>query len=238
MDICLIQTDPRMRRENIRSLGQIMQVTKADLYVLPELFITGFDYIAQHGPSHAEVIADGLTCQQIHGFLNGRSAAVVCGLLEQDGQHYYNIAAVLGNGTVERYRQKYPATSTKGRVLPILPGDFQTITVTLDTLLWKMGLMICNDYRMADEFFSEYKKRGVNAVVLIADSPTRSWLQEFPHHCQQYGLPAIVCNAAGEFKGGSCIINSAGQLVSLNTRHGQRDQLPDTAMAATSVLIL
>jgi predicted amidohydrolase len=226
-----------MRRENVKLLGQVMQSTQADLFVLPELFITGFDYIAQHGPAHAEVIPDGLTCQQIHGFLKGRSSAVVCGLLEQDGQHYYNVAAVFGDASVERYRQKYPATSTKGRVLPILPGDFHTVTVTLDIVLWKMGLMICNDYRMTDEFFAEYKRRGVNAVVLIADSPTRAWLQEFPHHCQQYGLPAIVCNAAGPNGGGSCVINSAGQFVSLNTHLGQRDQLPDTAMAATGALL-
>lgn len=143
---------------------------------------------------------------------------------------------MLGNGTVERYRQKYPATSTKGRVLPILPGDFQTITVTLDTVLWKMGLMICNDYRMADEFFATYKERKVNAVVLIADSPTRAWLQEFPHHCQQYGLPAIVCNAAGPSGGGSCVLNSAGQFIALNTPQGQLNQLPDTSMMAYGIL--
>jgi predicted amidohydrolase len=236
MNICLIQTYPEAKRKNIEHLGWVIKQLKADLYVLPELFITGFDYIAQHGPAHAETIPSGLTCQQIHGFLKGRSSAVVCGLLEQEGQHYYNVAAVFGNGGVGRYRQKYLATTFKGQVLPIQPGDLQTITVTLGTEQWKMGFMICNDYRMADEFFAEYKKRGVNAVVLIADSPTRAWLTEFPHYCQQYGLPAIVCNAAGPNGGGSCVINSLGEFMQLNTPLGQRNQLLDTPMAATGVL--
>jgi predicted amidohydrolase len=121
-------------------------------------------------------------------------------------------------------------------VLPILPGDFQTITVTLGTVLWKMGFLICNDYRMADQFFAEYKKRNVNAVVLIADSPTRAWLTEFPHHCQQYGLPAIVCNAAGPNGGGCCVINATGQFISLNTPQAQRDRLAEMSMAAIGVL--
>jgi predicted amidohydrolase len=239
MNICLIQTYPEGRRSNIEYLKWTMSQYQADLYVLPELFTTGFDYLAdpRHWPTDAEVIPDGLTCRQIHGFLKGRSSAVVCGLLEQVGQDYYNIAAVIGDGTIERYRQKYPATSNNGRVLPIEAGDYQTITVLLqDSLLFTMGFMICSECYMAAAFFEEYKRRGVNAVVLIADSSNRTWIKEFPHYCREYGLPAIVCNAAGPNGGESCIINAAGEFVPLWTPQGNRDSLTDNAVAALGVI--
>jgi predicted amidohydrolase len=239
MKICLIQTDPLGRRENVQLLGNIIRDVQADLYVAPELFITGFDYLAEpkNWPAHAEVIPDGLTCTAILGILKGRSAAAICGLLEKDGQDFYNAAAVIGSGTVEQYRQKYPATTTKGRVLPILPGDYRKISVCIaDDLPWSMGLMVCHDHYRADEFFAEYKQRKANAVVLIADSSTRVWLKDFPHYCRDYGLTAIVCNAAGPNGGGSCIINPAGEFIPLQIGLELRNYSDERVMAAVGTI--
>ena len=98
--------------------------------------------------------------------------------------------------------------------------------------------MICNDYYRADEFFEEYKRRDVDAVVLIADSSTRAWLQKFPILCRQYGLPAIVCNAAGPNANGgaSCVLNAAGEFVCLSTSQAEYDYLPEIALAAVAVI--
>lgn len=43
MNICLIQTDPSLGYKNLGVLSEILQTAKADIYVLPELFLTGFD---------------------------------------------------------------------------------------------------------------------------------------------------------------------------------------------------
>ena len=149
-----------------------------------------------------------------------------------------NVAAVIGDSTVERYRQKYPATTSRGRVLPIQAGtDYQKITLCLPgPSLWSMGFMICHEYYRAAEFFREYKSRNVNSVVLLADSSTRTWIKDFPQYCREYSLPAIVCNAAGPNGGGSCIINAAGAFVPLWTPHGWRDYLDDTPAVACGQL--
>jgi predicted amidohydrolase len=238
MNICLIQTDPRARQGNVQFLGQAIQNINADLFVLPELFTSGFDSLALNWPNTGEVIPNGPIFLQISGFLQSKSSTVVCGLLEQSGIDFYNIAAVIRHGSIQRYRQKYPATTTKGQVLRILPGDYQKIAVPSGASPWTMGLMICNDHYRADEFFDEYKKRKVNAVILIADSATRAWLQEFPTLCQQYGLTAIICNAAGPGGGGSCILNPAGECVPLRTLQSQVEYkyLPETAVAAIGLI--
>jgi len=237
MKICLVQTDPRTRRGNVQFLGDVIQNIDADLFVLPELFATGFDYLAQQMPGDSEILPGGPICRQIACFLQHRSSVVVCGLLEQSGRDFYNTAAVIGKGWVQRYRQKYPARTTRGQVLQILPGRHEKIVIPRAPP-WSMGLMICNDYYRADEFFDEYKKRNVDAVVLIADSSTRAWLQQFPNLCRQYGLPAIVCNAAGPNAngGGSCVLNAAGEFVGLRTSQAAYDYLPEIALAAVAVI--
>jgi len=240
MNICLIQTHPAGRRNNVRFLGWTINQINADLYVLPELFTTGFDYLAvpQQWPTDAEVIPEGLTSRQILGLVQGRPAGVVCGLLEQVGSEFYNVAAVIGYGTIERYRQRYPATTTKGRVLPIQAGaDYQKIMLCLPSPhLWTMGFMICHEYYRAEEFFREYKARNVSAVVLIADSSTRTWLKKFPDYCREYALPAIVCNAAGPNGGGSCIISATGNFVPLWTAQGWSDYLDESPIVGCGSL--
>jgi len=89
---------------------------------------------------------------------------------------------------------------------------------------------------MAAPFFEEYNGRGVNAVVLIADSSNRTWIKEFPDQCRQFGLTAIVCNAAGPNGGSSCIINSTGEFVPLWTPSGNRDYLADNPVIALAVI--
>lgn len=237
MKICLIQTDPRARQGNVQFLGNVIQNIDADLFVLPELFATGFDYLAQQMPGNPETLPDGPICRQINCFLQHRSSVVVCGLLEQLGDSLYNTAAVVGKGWIQCYRQKYPATTTQGQVLRILPGRFEKIVIPR-VPPWSMGLMICNDYYQADEFFEEYKRRNVDAVVLIADSSTRAWLQQFPMLCRQYRLPAIVCNAAGPNANGgaSCVLNAAGEFVCLSASQTEYDYLPEIALTAVAVI--
>lgn len=100
--------------------------------------------------------------------------------------------------------------------------------------------MVCNDYYRADEFFDEYKRRGVDAVVLIADSSEQGWRQQFPTLCRQYRVPAIICNAAGPGAngGGSCVFDAAGQLVRLRTPQSnvEYDFLPEIAIAGVTVI--
>jgi predicted amidohydrolase len=139
MKICLIQTDPQLRQENLRILSQVIQTTEADLYVLPELFTIGFDAAAQKRPQAAEQFPTGPTYQHILGLLLDRKSVVVCGMLEQYGSNFYNIAAVVGNGWADRYWQKNPASTTQGRVLPIGSGEYRKIPFSMQ---WSAGMMV------------------------------------------------------------------------------------------------
>jgi predicted amidohydrolase len=239
MRVCLIQTDPQFKQENLTSLGQVIHNANADLYVLPELFTIGFFPLASVWPAGAESFPKGPTCQLILRFLGEHSSAVICGILEQDDSCYYNIAAVISNAGPERYRQKCPATAAvwndhgSPRSLPLCPGDYKNVVLPCGR---NIGLMVCHDYFGVDAFFKEYKARGVDCVVLIADSSSKEWLRKFQKCCPEYGLPAIICNSAGSGKGNSCIINNQGGFVPLLNTDGQHDFFSELTMNAIGII--
>jgi predicted amidohydrolase len=235
MNICLIQTDPQSKRENLRVLGQVIRERSADLYVLPELFTIGFFPLVAHWPAGAEPFPKGPTCQQILRFLGKRPSTVICGMLEQEDPAFYNIAAVINSARLERYRQKCPVTAPvwKDRSLPLSSGDYNNVMLPCGH---RIGLMVCHDYYGADTFFEEYKKCGVDCVVLVADSNSKEWVQKFQKCCREYELSAIICNSGGSGKGNSCIIKQDGSFVTLATSSGECLSLPHDVLVGTGLI--
>jgi predicted amidohydrolase len=235
MNICLIQSNPELQLENVRSLGIIIQRIPAGLYVLPELFTTGMERLVKEWPIGAEEVPGGLICRKILGFVHDTEAVVVCGVLEHAGNDYHNTALALGHASVDRYHQKYPARSNSGRLLQIIPGDCKKIVLPA---LWSMGMMICADYFAAEDFFAEYSRDGCSCIIFLADSNSKKWMQTFPALCRKYKLPIIACNNAGTGKGGSCIFNGDGEFVTLRTPTGAEFKyLPeDVAFVAVGAL--
>ena len=97
-------------------------------------------------------------------------------------------------------------------------------------------MMVCSDHYRGSEFFAEYKKRRAQAVVLIADSSDRTWLERFPDYCREYGLTAMICNAAGTNGGGSCILSSAGEFLQLRTSNAEYKYLPDKPLVGFATI--
>lgn len=221
MDLCLIQCDPRLGRENIRILEDILQNVPADLYILPELFAVGFEKAATDWRNVAEPFLSGPTYQEISSVQRVRpTSSVIYGFPENENAHYFNAAAVIGEkGSVACYHQKNAALRGGGKIFPVEQGDFMAAYVGPMQYCYrcKVGLMICSDHYSAENFFKHYSDAKNDAIVLIADSLEKPWLTQFPHLCSKYKLPAIICNAAGnvgEGKGESCLIDSGGNIIS------------------------
>lgn len=221
MEICLIQCDPRLGRENIRILESILQDVPADLYILPELFAVGFEKAATDWRNVAEPLLSGPTYQAISSYRTVRpTSSVIYGFPENDNGHFFNTAAVIsGKGSVECYHQKNPALRAGGKIFPIDQGDFKAIYVGPMQYGYrcKVGLMICSDHYSAESFFKHYSDVKADAIVMIADSMEKTWITQFLELCVKYKLPVIICNAAGnvgEGKGESCVIDVKGNIVS------------------------
>ncbi len=221
MKPCLIQCDPELRTENIGLLRWAIENVEADLYVTPELFLTGFASLAanwEFWSQQAEATEHRVCAEVMQTVIKHRpQAAVVCGFLECCEGSFFNSATVIGSNWSGKYRQVHPATKNGKRVLPIARGRMNLVPLSpSDTgMVKRLGLMICNDYRAIEEFFARYRGWDADLVAVLADSVGPAWVDDVRRCCHKFELGSVVCNAAGVGKGRSCVINRFGEFEAL-----------------------
>ncbi|MFZ0932617.1 MAG: nitrilase-related carbon-nitrogen hydrolase [Syntrophobacteraceae bacterium] len=143
--IAVVQNDPVFgaKQHNVEQCLTMMRGVQADLYVLPELFATGYNFIDEKEARElAEPFPSGYTYQQIHKFASRERCFVVYGFGELANDSVYNSAAVVGHdGSSGLYRKVHLFDREK---LFFAPGDlgFQVF----ETALGRIGVMICFDW--------------------------------------------------------------------------------------------
>jgi len=117
--------------------------TRADLYVLPELFSTGYLFGSRKELSDlAEPVPSGPTTRRLVDFCRSEGCAVVAGVAERNGKKLYNTAILAGpKGLIGRYRKTHLFSQEK---LWFDPGNTGfKVWRYRDT---RIGLMICFDW--------------------------------------------------------------------------------------------
>lgn len=145
MRVAIVQTDPIFgaKEDNIQQALSMMDSVEADLYVLPELFASGYNFIDKEEVHRlAEPFRDGYTYQQILQFTCQKKCFVVYGFAESDEGRLYNSAAIVGyEGTNGLYRKVHLFDREK---LFFQPGNLGFHV--FETKLGKIGIMICFDW--------------------------------------------------------------------------------------------
>jgi len=121
----------------------LMEGPKADLWVLPELFSTGYLFTSRDEVAElAEPIPEGPTTRALIDFARRTGAFVVAGIAERAGDRIYNGAVVVGpEGFIGRYRKIHLFGKEK---LWFDPGDLPLEPVDLGGV--RIGVMICFDH--------------------------------------------------------------------------------------------
>jgi predicted amidohydrolase len=145
VQIAFVQTSPVFGRvrENVDRALALMSSTKADLYVLPELFHTGYLFADRaEARSLAEDPTEGFTVRRLQKFAAGQGAYVVAGLCEKAGDRIFNSAVVIGpHGLVGVYRKSHLFLDEKDI---FDPGDTGLRTFALPGC--RIGVLICFDW--------------------------------------------------------------------------------------------
>lgn len=145
MRIGIVQSSPVFGEveANITSALNLMSSHQADLWVLPELFATGYQFVdASETRALAEPAPDGPTTRALAAFATEHQCFVVAGLPELDGDHVYNAAVLVGpDGFLARYRKIHLFYEEK---LNFAPGDIPFAVVDIGPA--KVGMMICFDH--------------------------------------------------------------------------------------------
>ena len=143
MRVAVVQTNPEfgeVRKNNTQALS-MMESVNADLYVLPELFNTGYNFIDKNEVRRLAERVPGPTSEAMCRFAKEKNSFVVYGFAEKT-ENIFNSAALVGpSGIVGVYRKVHLFDREN---LFFAPGDrgFQVF----DLPFGKVGIMICFDW--------------------------------------------------------------------------------------------
>ena len=189
---------------------------EADILVLPELFLTGYN-IGAKACEWCEP-SDGPYAQRIAGLCQEHSIAIHYGYAEKEGDLIYNASQCFGaDGMLLTYHRKL-----------ILPPGFEAdyftagksyTTFTLKN--FKIGTLICYDAEFPENFRAA-ASQGVD-LVLVPTALGAQWgvvaQKVIPTRAFENGVFVCYANHTGhengtDYLGESCIVSPIGQDIS------------------------
>ncbi len=142
--VAVVQTHPRLGRteENVRRCLALMARQRADVYVLPELAFSGYNFASKRqARSLAEPAGRGSSYRALRDFARQRAAYVAYGFPERSGGTLYNSASLLGpRGLIGTYRKVHLFGREK-----LFFHEGRTFSV-YDLPFGRVGLMVCYDW--------------------------------------------------------------------------------------------
>ena len=146
MRIAYVQMNCRLNEvdRNLTRAVELIHAREADLYVLPELFISGYFFNNRDQVEQvAEEIPGGLTCQFLARVASKKRCFVVAGIPEKEGGKIYNTSVLIGpdGWVMDRYRKIHLFDQEK---FWFDPGDGPFAVTDIGPA--KIGMMICFDW--------------------------------------------------------------------------------------------
>lgn len=128
---------------NLRRARELLGDKRADLWVLPELFSTGYQFTSpQEARELAEPVPDGPTTRALLAWAREWSCYIAAGLAELAPQGVYNSAVLVGpQGPLLLYRKTHLFYWEKEH---FLPGDTGFQVAEVGGVV--VGLMVCFDH--------------------------------------------------------------------------------------------
>lgn len=143
MKVAIVQTQPDFGEidKNIRRAIELMETERADLYVLPELFNTGYDF---KNASEVELLAEtsrGHTFELMNQWARKNSSYLVYGFAEKADGFYNSAVLIDGKGIIGLYRKVHLYDREN-----ILFSPGRSGFPVFDLSYGRLGIMICFDW--------------------------------------------------------------------------------------------
>lgn len=213
MKVTLLQTDIAwaMPEENHRRIEQLLDAhPEADLYVLPEMFSTGF---ATQPGGIAE--ADERSLDWMRATARARQCAIAGSVATEEGGRYYNrFYFVTPDGREQHYDKRHLFTYS---------GEHHRFTAGLDRVVvayrgFRILLQVCYDLRFP--CFSRNHK-DYDMAIYVASWPTvrlQAWTtllhaRAIENQCYVIGVDRTGDDPACSYSGGSEVIDPWGNTI-------------------------
>jgi len=208
------------KQANLDKVTQALLQDDFDLILLPELFSTGSIFLSvQHVHDFAEVVPEGETTQRLIALAQSKSAYIVAGIIEREGEHCYNSAVIVGpNGFIGTHRKVNLASSD----LRFFSAGEQFNV--FEILGRKVGVLLCYDiwFPQAAQTLVE---QGVDIILNPSNFCGEDSVAVITQQAKVSGVYTIAANRLGmdhdmgtgvKFIGASLIISPKGEVL----KHG------------------
>ena len=204
---------------NLARAREALSRLEADLVVLPELFNTGYQFLAAaEARELAEPIPGGPTTEALSEVASHRRMWLVAGLVERDGDALYNSAILVGpEGYLGRYRKLHLFYEEK---LWFQPGTDEPPVFDVGTA--RLGLMICFDW-IFPETARMLALKGADILCHPANLIFKLCHEAMVTRCLENRVFAVTCNRVGrearkpqepfQYTGGSQVVDPRGRLL-------------------------
>jgi len=223
MRIAIVQTNPVFGeiKRNIAEALSLMSSASADIYILPELFSTGYNFTDEAEVTSLAEPLQGSTFTSISAFAKEHSCYVAYGFAEKDDK-LYNSGAIVGpEGLIGHYRKVHLFYR---ETLFFAPGNLGF--PVFDLPFGKVGMMICFDW-----FYPESARtlalKGAQLIVHPSNLVMPHCPEAMVTRCLENRVFAATANRIGtEDRGGekltyigtSEIVSPKGELLTRMSR--------------------
>jgi predicted amidohydrolase len=220
MKIAAVQLNCHLNEpaRNRRRALQLIESAQADLYVLPELFASGYLFSSREQVwAMAESIPDGETCRQLGETAHKRACHIVAGLAEKAGTCVYNTSVLIGPRGVVAYYRKIHLFSEEKQWFD--PGDKPFAVHDIGSC--KLGMMICFDW-LFPESMRSLTLQGAQVICHSANLVLPFCQQAMTTRCLENSVFAVTANRVGldrqadkklRFTGRSQITGTRGEIL-------------------------
>jgi predicted amidohydrolase len=204
MKVGFIQFDPVFGdiEGNIDTVKRLADSADADLFVLPELFNTGYLFTSHEEVAElSEEIPSGRTTEALSDLSRKKNAWIVAGLAERSGKNFYNSAVLVGpDGYRATYRKIHLFFE---ETVWFNPGDgeFQVYDIGGCTI----GIMICFDW-IFPESMRVLSLMGADVICHSANLVLPFCQDAMKTRCLENRVFAVTANRTGtEERGGKSL---------------------------------
>lgn len=221
MKVGFVQNNPVFGsvQENLERIETLLEGYSADLFVLPELFATGYQFKGlEEAHQYAEPIPGGLTTNFLKSLAKKHNAYFIAGLVELNDDHVYNSAVIVGpNNYIGKYRKIHLFDKEK----TCFHAGSQSPPV-FDLNGTKVGVMVCFDWRFP-ETARTLALQGAEIIAHPSNLVLTTCPQAMITRCLENGVYAITADRVGleeridgeslKFMGQSQIVDPSGNIL-------------------------
>ena len=237
MRVAAVQTKPEFGKVNynLQQALKLMASVEADLFVLPELFSTGYLFTSREEARSFSELSDGPTLSALARFSDERQCVIFAGFAERDSDDnnskIYNSSALIDKGQIVGVYRKLHLFNEEKQIFDIS----HTPPLVISTDYAKLGLMICFDW-VFPEMARSLALQGAAVICHCANLVLHYCQQTMISRSVENGVFTVLANRVGEdrrddksltFTGLSEIISPKGEVLAQASKDSEEVILCD-----------